>query len=182
MKKILDEILWQIYYQTDHAYIGGRGDARFFILNDILKDVHNFTGKQLHAATVDLEKQKLIGEKKNYEGSILVSLTEKGMLRAINYRFRRLEHKKEKWDGRWRMVSFNIPENCRKGRDALRYRLKMAGFYKLQESIFIYPYECEKEVRDFVRLFKMEKYIRFGVLDSIDNSQHIAEFFKLKVN
>ena len=180
MKKILDEILWSIYYQTDHAHVGGHGDARFFILNDIIKDLHNFTGKQLCAAVVDLKKQKLIGEKKDYECSVLVSLTEKGMLRAINYRFRRLEYKKEKWDGKWRMVFFNIPENRRKGRDALRYRLKTAGFYKLQESIFIFPYECEKEIRDFIRLFKMGKYVRYGLLDFIDDGQRIAELFKVR--
>jgi len=180
MKKILDEMLWSIYYQTDHAHIGGRNDGRFFIINDIIKDIHNFTGKQLRSAFVDLKKQKLIDEKKNYEGSVIVSLTEKGMLRAINYRFRRLADKKEKWDGKWRMVFFNIPENRRKGRDALRYRLRMAGFYKLQESVFIFPYECEREVRDFIRLFKMEKYVHFGLLDFVDDGQRVAEWLKLK--
>ena len=180
MRKILEEILWSIYYQTEQARVGGRGDARFFILNDILKDVHNFTSKQLIAAVSDLKKEKLIEGKKDYEGSVLVSLTGKGMLRAINFRFRRLANKKEKWDGKWRMVFFNIPESHRKGRDALRYRLKMAGFYKLQESIFIYPYECEKEVRDFIKLFKMQKYVRFGLLDFVDDGQHIAGLFKLK--
>jgi len=179
MKKILEEILWRIYYQTDHR-VGKRDDYRFFALNDMLKDIHNFSAEQLTAAVSDLKKEKLIKEKKNYEGPILFSLTEKGMLRAINYRFRRLCNKKEKWDGKWRMVFFDIPENRRKGRDALRYRLKMAGFYKLQESIFIFPYECEREIRDFTKLFKMEKYVRFGLLDFVDDGQRIAELLKLK--
>ena len=179
MRKILEEILWNIYYQTEQCHVGGRRDARFFILNDVLKDIHNFSGKQLSTAISDLKKEKLIKGKKNYEGSILFSLTEKGMLRAINYRFRRLGDKREKWDGKWRMVFFNVPENHRKGRDALRYRLKMAGFYKLQESIFIFPYECEREIRDFIKLFKMEKYVRFGLLDFVDDGQRIAELFRL---
>ena len=171
--------MWNLYYQTENS-IGGHNDARFFILNDVLKDIHNFSAKQLSTTVHDLKKEKLIIERKNYEGSVLISLTEKGMLRAINYRFRRLGNKKEKWDGKWRMVFFNIPENRRKGRDALRYRLKTAGFYKLQESIFIFPYECEKEIRDFIKLFKMEKYVRFGLLDFIDDGQRIAELYKLK--
>ena len=180
MRKILEEILWNIYYQTEQYRVGGRGDARFFILNDVLKDIHNFSAKQLNASVLDLKKEKLIKGKKNYEGLVLVSLTEKGMLRAINYRFRRLGNKREKWDGKWRMVFFNIPESRRKGRDALRYRLKTAGFYKLQESVFIFPYECEREIRDFIKLFKMEKYVRFGLLDFVDNGKRIAELFKLK--
>lgn len=182
MKKILDEILWSIYYQTDHAHVGRRGDLRFLILNDVIKDIHSFTSKQLSVAVHDLKKEKLIEEKKNYEGSVIISLTERGTLRAINYRFRRLGNKKEIWDGKWRMVFFSVPENRRKGRDALRYRLKTAGFYKLQESIFIYPHECEKEIRDFIRLFKMGKYVRFGLLDFVDDGQRIAEWFKLKLS
>ncbi|MCX6720916.1 MAG: hypothetical protein NTW11_03885 [Candidatus Staskawiczbacteria bacterium] len=185
MNKILDEILWSIYYQTDHAHIGGHGDARFFIINDIIKDIHNFTGKQLRRAVVDLKRYKLIdlpaqaGKKKGYEGSVLVSLTEKGRLRAINYRFRRLANKKEKWDGKWRMVAFDIPNECRKGRNALNYRLKMGGFYELQESIFLHPYDCKKEIDDFIKLFKLEKYVRFGLLDFIDNQDRLKVHFRM---
>ena len=172
MKQILEEILWNIYYQTENN-VGGRGSGRFFILNDVLKDIHNFTSKQLNSAVHDLKREKLIEKKKGYENSIFISLTEKGMLRVINFRFRRLSNKKEKWDGKWRMVAFDIPNACRKGRNALNYRLKMGGFYELQESIFLYPYDCKKEIDDFVKLFKLEKYVRFGLLDFIDNQDKV---------
>ncbi|MCX6722538.1 MAG: hypothetical protein NT094_00530 [Candidatus Staskawiczbacteria bacterium] len=179
MKQILDEILWSIYYQTEHK-VGRRGDIRFFILNDVLKDVHNFTGKQLSTAVCDLKKEKLIEKKKSYDGSVLVSLTETGILRAINFRFRRLSNKKEKWDGKWRMVAFDIPNERRKGRNALNYRLKMGGFYELQESIFLHPYDCKKEIDAFTKLFKIEKYVRFGLLDFIDNQDKIKLKFGIK--
>ena len=172
----MEEILWNIYYQTENG-VGGRNDGRFFILNDVLKDIHNFSAKQLSGAVHDLKRQKLIKKKKGYEDLVLVSLTERGMLRAINYRFKRLGNKKEKWDGKWRMVAFDIPNACRKGRNALNYRLKMGGFYELQESIFLYPYDCKKEIDDFVKLFKLEKYVRFGSLDFIDNQDKIKVKF-----
>ena len=180
MNKIIEEILWSLYYQTEHKKIGGYGDARFFILNDILKDIHGFTGEQLKAAVVDLKKQKLIEKKKDYENSVLVSLTEKGMLRAINYSFRRLNDKKENWDGKFRMVTFDIPREYQKGRKAFVYRLKMGGFYELQESIFLYPYDCKKEIDAVIKLFKLEKYIRFGLLDYIDNQDRIKIRFGIK--
>ena len=163
----MEEILWRIYYASDFK-IGRRGDVRFFLLNAVLKDVHGFALEQLKPAVSDLKKQKFIKEKKDYEGSVLVSLTEKGMLRAINYKFKQLSRKKEKWDGKWRMIAFDIPNKCRKGRNALRYRLKTAGFYELQESIFLYPYDCIREIDAIVKLFKLEKYVRFGTLDYID--------------
>ncbi len=179
MRQILEEILWQIYYQTDHKVVGSRRDPRFFILNDILKDIHNFTGKQLSTAVYDLKKQKLIEKKKDYEGSVLVSLTEKGMLRAINFKFRRLNDKKEKWDGKWRMVAFDIPNECQKGRKALVYRLKTGGFYELQESIFLYTHDCKEEIDALVKLFKLEKYVRFGLLNFIDNQDKVKLRFKV---
>ena len=179
MKQILEEILWNIYYQTEYK-VGGKGDARFYILNDVLKDIHNFSAKKLNTAVCDLKKEKLIEKKKNYDGSILVSLTEKGIMRAINFRFRNLNIKQEKWDGKWRMVAFDIPNECRKGRNALNYRLKMGGFYELQESIFLYPYDCKKEIDAFVKLFKLEKFVRFGLLDFIDNQDGIKLKFGIK--
>lgn len=126
-----------------------------------------------------LEKQKLITGKQNYDGSVIVSLSEKGKLRALNLKFKLLSHKKEKWDKKWRIVAFDIPNERRKGRRALRYRLEAAGFRELQESLFIYPYNCEQEIRDFIKLFKLEDCVRFGILDFIDGQDFFIKMFKL---
>jgi len=174
----LEEILWRIYYLSGERIGRGR-NARFFIINEILKDVHNYTGTQLKSAVADLGREELIKKKKDYEGSVLVSLTEKGILRAINYKFRRLGYKREKWDGKWRMVAFDIPRECEKGRKAFVYRLKTGDFYELQESIFLYPYDCKSEIDIFLELFKIKKYVRFGLLDFIDNEDNIKRRFKI---
>lgn len=127
----------------------------------------------------DLKKQELVKKKKDYEGSILISLTKKGILRAINYKFKRLNYKKQKWDGKWRMIAFDIPKECQNGRKALIYRLKTAGFYEFQESIFLYPYDCKNEIDILLNLFKIKKYVRFGLLDFIDNEEKVKLKFRL---
>lgn len=128
-----------------------------------------------------LNKLGYTTKKENYDGSVIVSLSEKGKLRALNLSFRRLLKRKDKWDGKWRMVAFDIPENCKKGRNALRYRLITAGFYELQESLFLYPYDCEKEIKAFVGLFKLEKYVRFALLEYIDNEEDVKRALRFKV-
>ena len=178
MNQIIEEILWQIYYQTENSRIGGAHDFRFILLNDAIKDLHNFTPKQLSTGVSELKRQKLI-EKKKYEDNVLISLSEKGLLRAINYRFRILNGRKENWDGKWRMVAFDIPNSCQKGRKALHYRMKMGGFYELQKSIFLYPYDCKKEIDAFVKLFKLEKYVCFGLLDHVNVQEKIKLHFQL---
>jgi len=177
MRKILEEILWNIYYLSSDR-IGGRNDMRFLFINAVVKEIHDYTGQQLNKAVVDLKKENLIQKKKDYDGQILVSLTEKGVLRAINYKFRKLNYKSGKWDGKWRMIAFDIPRECEKGRKALVYRLKSGGFYRLQESIFLYPHDCKEELELLVNLFKIKKYVRFGLIDYIDNQDKIKFNFE----
>jgi DNA-binding MarR family transcriptional regulator len=52
-----------------------------------------------------------------------------------------------KWDGKWRLVTFDVPEKRRHLRDHLRAHLTRLGFYPLQQSVWLYPYPCEEVVR-----------------------------------
>lgn len=45
----------------------------------------------------------------------------------------------KEWDGRWRIVSFDIPESERKVRSAIRRLLKGLGFKGFQRSVWISP-------------------------------------------
>lgn len=131
--------------------------------------------KEIKSGILNLNRQKLIIKKTGKDGSVVISLTEKGKLRAISTSFKKFYSKKEKWDGKWRMIAFDIPNTHKKGRNALRYRFKLGGFYELQESLFLYPYDCKKELTALVELFKLQKYVRYGLLDFIDNEEEIKK-------
>lgn len=47
------------------------------------------------------------------------------------------------WDGYWRIVILDLPEERKNEREALRYLLKKAGFVCIKNSVWIsmYPYE-----------------------------------------
>lgn len=47
------------------------------------------------------------------------------------------------WDGYWRIIILDLPENRKNEREALRYLLKKAGFVCVKNSVWIsiYPYE-----------------------------------------
>ena len=180
-QKLSEKILLHLSYCADfgfsYRFDKGMGFSQF--PGRALRSPIKTNEKRFRDIVTELKKSKFIEKKKNYDGSILISLTDKGKLRALNIRFRRLENKKERWDGKWRMVAFDIPNDLKKGRNALRYRLKSGGFYEFQESLFLYPYKCKKEVDDFIKLFKLEKYVRFGLLDFIDNQNRLKIHFKL---
>ena len=73
-------------------------------------------------------------------------LTEKGKKYAqlMDHKGRLQFAKERKWDGRWRIVIFDIWERRREARDRLRTRLQAIGFIKVQNSVWAYPYECEE--------------------------------------
>ena len=151
-----------------------------FTIADIFDLFKKEGDESIKAAIKNLKRGEFIKQKQGYDGSVIISLSEKGKLRALNIAFRRFDNRKEKWDGKWRMVSFDIPVYCTKGRKALVYRLKSGDFYELQDSLFVYPYDCEKEIKALAVLFKIEKYIRFGLLESIDGQEILLRHFKLE--
>ncbi len=175
---LTEEILLRLYDCVDAAF-SYRAKKMFWIDKLFPSSNWNFSKEETERAFKNLKRSKFIQQKRQYNGSIIVSLSEKGRLRALSAKFNCLANKKEVWDKKWRLVAFDIPNTHRKGRRALRYRLNSAGFRELQESIFIYPYDCEKEIRDFIKLFKLEKFVRFGLLDFIDGQDYFVKMFKL---
>jgi len=105
--------------------------------------------------------------KKNHQ--MYIRLTEKGRKRAGIYQINDLKIKKaRKWDRKWRLIVFDIEELKRAKREAFRGILKNLGIKLLQQSVWIYPYECRDEInllRDFFGL--TQKEIRYIVTDSI---------------
>ncbi|MCD8494942.1 MAG: hypothetical protein LRY41_01485 [Candidatus Pacebacteria bacterium] len=47
------------------------------------------------------------------------------------------------WDGRWRIVMLDVPEQDKEKRNALRYILKKAGFVCLKNAVWISPHPFE---------------------------------------
>lgn len=90
-----------------------------------------------------------------------------------------LKNQKKKWDGRWRMVVFDIPERRRRIRIRLRAFMNEIGFVRLQDSVWVYPYDCE----DFIALLKVElktgKDILYVIADTIERDRDIRKHFHL---
>lgn len=80
-------------------------------------------------------------------GKTVAKLTEIGKERIAKYNVESLEIKKpKKWDGKWRLVIFDIPNKKKFARELFREKLKNLGFYQLQESVFIHPFPCRAEI------------------------------------
>lgn len=149
------------------------------VLKIVSKEWKKFSKDKLRKEVNSLYAFKYLTKKINEDGSVDVIITEKGKLRAFNLQLEDIKNQTKEWDGKWRMVAFDIPEPYKKSRDALRRKLKSIGFKELQKSVFVTHFDCLKQIGLFVEYFNLEKYVRFGVLESIDNANHLKKVFKL---
>ena len=104
-----------------------------------------------------LSDRGLIVFKKSKNGKTFAGLTDKGKQELLRYRLEELViNKPLRWDKKWRVVMFDIKEFKRNDRARLRVELTSLGFVRLQNSVWVYPYECD----EFITLLKT--YYGFG--------------------
>ena len=94
----------------------------------------------------------LIDDKK-----LMYRLTDSGKDKAL---WTKMRLEDEKWDGKWRLVIWDIPEKRRVARDLLRHKLKLLGFTQLQRSIWVTKKNCTKPLRDFIRKVGIRDWVK----------------------
>lgn len=84
------------------------------------------------------------------------------------------------WDGKWRVLIFDITERRRRVRDQLRRLLQGAGFIRVQDSVWIYPYPCD----EFISLVRAHLKSGVGevrpfVAEALESDRALREHFRL---
>lgn len=125
-----------------------------------------------------LARSRYLQIRKDQNGNMTIKITEKGTLKALKYHFDTI-YKMQQWDGKWRIVIFDIPEKKRVARNALRAKLRDLGFKELQKSVFVFPYECRKEIELIMDFFSLQPYVRYGVMEFIDKEENLKNQFQL---
>lgn len=126
------------------------------------------------------EKQKYVSVSEHADGKITVSITEKGMTRALTYELETLSMiKPKRWDKKWRIVIFDIPEKHKGIRDIFRMRLRQLGLFQLQESVYVSPYPCFDEVEFLRELYGVAFTARYLLAEKIEDDESLKQHFTL---
>lgn len=162
--------------------LGLSGSPRnyFRILKAMGKEWEDIERRSLHRAIKNLYSSKIIDIKEDKDGITTLILTEKGKQKALRYDLANITvPEMKKWDNKWRVVLFDIPETRKKIRDALRFHLKKMGFFEFQKSVFAHPFECKDEIDYLIEFYDIRRYVRLLVAETIDNELHLKKHFNL---
>ncbi|GEM_PF-2311706 len=123
---------------------------------------------------LELEKQRIVslgGEK--------IRLTARG--RAILSRVGVIEMEIEthKWDGLWRLVSYDIPNINHKRRDIFRNSLEKLGFVQVQESLFCIPWRCKELIAVLAKRCEVAPYVIFMQTDHLPTERSLQRHFNV---
>ena len=157
-----------------------RPDHYFKILKKISREWRKINERALRSAIRKLYQSKLIDYKENSDGTVSMILTNGGKKKIIQFNLDSMKIKKPRyWDHLWRLVIFDIPEEERQGRRALVAKLKEIGFYPVQKSVFIYPFECKNEIDFITEIFNLTPYIRLFTVKETDIEPDLRDRFNI---
>lgn len=123
--------------------------------------------KRLH----NLNRQGYIKYKKTDKG-YSVCLTNKGKIKLLE------NNNHKKYDGKWRILSFDIPEKLCNKRNALRRIIKKIGFKQVQKSLWICPFNKADQIDLVIREMELTPYVAYFIAEKTD----ISDYLKIKFN
>lgn len=138
-----------------------------------------FQKHRLHQTIKRLQKQKLV-EIVEKDGQTVVQITAEGRMHALQYKLDDIFiEKPKKWDKKWRVVIFDIPEKYKRIRDIFRRKLKGMGFYLLQESVWVYPFPCFDQVEFLRQIYHVDVSVRYIIAEKIEDENDLIRHFGL---
>lgn len=86
------------------------------------------------------------------------------------------ENQQKKWDGKWRLVTFDVPEKNRQARNWLRTELYAAGYQPLQKSVFIGKMPLDRKLMEEILRRNLYRYTRLVTFGEIDDDSVLEKF------
>lgn len=147
------------------------------------KNWNKIDRRRIHEAIKRLNQKRLV-ELITKGDELYIKITANGKQLVKNFDYDNLElPQSKKWDKKWRLVIFDIFKKQNKERRALSQKLKDLGFYPLQESVFIYPYECRDEVDFICEFLSVGRYVNYCIVESLDKREgDLRRIFDLELS
>lgn len=168
-----------LYLTEGVIHLGEPFDRHSFYKKSI-EDFFNWRDMDKKKFSNDIQRLKREGYIKIYisKEKNVIELSGKGKQRvelfwAEEYEFQYPDN----WDRKWRLVIFDIPESKKKNRDILRRKLIEIGFVRLQDSVFVFPFDCKLIIDYLKNLLNIKINVQYIIAETIETEIDLVNIF-----
>jgi|SRR3989344_9096789 len=155
-------------------------DLKNLTMDMILMKPGEFSRKQIQRSLYYLKNKKFIAFPARTPLDRIV-LTKLGINRLNEIKFEKLQIKPQPWDGKWRLLTFDVPEDQYARRDIFRRKLKELGFFHFQRSVFIIPHPCAKEINMITEYLRISPNVHLLTADRFHGDSYLVKKFQLQL-
>ncbi len=188
LKRIVDNGRARTIKNMTLAFIGAGG------ILTLTSVVHGISGTFSKLFGNKKEKQKALYEKmwRNFQtmkqersfefveerdGHVIYKITPRGKEKIKRVIFDELSiNTAEKWDGKWRLIIFDIPEKFKVARNALSKKLREMNFYQCQKSVWIHPFPCLEEIEFIKDIFEIKPFVKIFIVNEMTDGKTLYHF------
>lgn len=142
------------------------------------KEWRKFNFKLLKRNLKRLHDQKVV-EIVDEDGQEVIKLTQKGHAKYLRFKLEELSLKGKSWDGRWRLVIYDISKLKRSAQENFRRILKQINFFPLQKSVYLTPYKCTSEIEYLREYFNLSEEVILLEINKLENESFYKQYFGL---
>ena len=170
---ITDEFLWKLYNfveDLDKAYdffaIRTPPEIVYPEMHRLKREYQRSQARTNFSQFIQNLQNRGYIQVKALKGTRGVILTLKGAERVLRAKLKSTKKKRRK-DNKWIMVIFDIPEKQRRTRELFRSALINLGYQKLQQSVWVCPYDVHKETEEAIRAYRSIPYVKLFIIEEV---------------
>lgn len=150
----------------------------------VLKADDRARRKKIQRSFNYLKRHKYVAIKSSPQRTTVPALTNEGRKRIKRVLMRRALQASIKpqkvWDGKWRLILFDISAGERAKRNAFRSMIRRIGAVMLQKSVWVYPYDCSEHISLLRQFFDLpESSLRLVETSEIGDNRILRKHFKV---
>ncbi|MEK7660174.1 MAG: hypothetical protein AAB343_03160 [Patescibacteria group bacterium] len=127
-----------------------------------------------------LEKEGLVQRRSTTQDGMRIELSAYAKQQLGALELRRLSTvRPTKWDQKWRLLIYDVPEDRKRGRDAIRYELRNMGFVELQHSVWIFPFDVTDILLLIRELYDLKSELIVLTADRFDGDHIYQKHFDI---
>ena len=132
--------------------------------------------------TIDkLKKTSVLEVKRKENGEVVIKLTKKGRIKVLKYNLEKMIIKRPKrWDGKWRVVIFDVPDKQKNLREYFRKKIQELGFAVLQKSVYAHPFATDDDLEFLRANYKIRPCVKIIYADRIEGDEVLCKKFGIK--